>query len=116
MIDGENLTCHRTDYVDVDKRRQEKPIRDRDEATVREVLRYLEVSGGAKQSDVVEAVYAKRMEEERAGGEVKIHGTVKIRKVLTSDMYLNIQGYWREHRASVKSNTIYYSLYPLPGV
>lgn len=116
VIDGENLTCHRTDYVDVDKRRQEKPIRDRDEATVREVLRYLEVSGGGKQSDVVEAVYAKRVEEERAGGEVKIHGTVKIRKVLTSDMYLNIQGYWREHRASVKSNTIYYSLYPLPGV
>jgi archaellum biogenesis ATPase FlaH len=113
VIDAEDLTCRRTDYVDVEKQRLEKPIRDRDRATVREILCYLEAFEGAKQSDVVDAVHAKRMEQERSADEVTIYGAVKIRKVLTSDMYLNVRGYWRESRGSIKSNTIYYSTYPL---
>ena len=113
VIDAEDLTCRRTDYVDVEKQRLEKPIRDRDQATVREILCYLEAFEGAKQSDIVEAVHAKRMKQERSADEVTIYGVVKIRKVLTSDMYLNVRGYWRESRGSIKSNTIYYSTYPL---
>ena len=79
VIDGENLTCHRmitlTSINDGRKSRLGTVTR-----TVREVLRYLEVSAVPKRRR--RAVYAKRVEEERAG-RGKDHGTVKIRKVLT---------------------------------